>query len=231
MKHPLNISIRETEDGSSTLIREDLDETYHSSKGAYTESMHVFIHAGLQYYEEKVNPTERPRVLEVGFGTGLNALLSWEYSKRNKLGVWYESLEPYPISPALTKELNYPDQLPDPIEARGFFDEIHTSPWGEELHLSPTFTLLKQTAKLEEFKGQDNLYDIIFFDAFAPQKQGELWEVEPLAKCFELLKPQGVLTTYCAQGQFKRNLKQVGFQVERLAGPPNGKREITRATK
>ncbi len=206
-----------------------MDETYHSSKGALTESKHVFIREGMQYYLEHANPTQELKVLEIGFGTGLNALLAWEFSQKLQQSIVFETLEPFPLAPSVTRHLSYPQLLEESEGVAEIFEHLHSCAWNEKARIAPHFTLLKQQVRLEDYEASHGIFDVIFFDAFAPQKQGEMWEVNMLEKCFHFLKPQGVLTTYCAQGQFKRNLRSIGFEVFRVDGPPNGKREMTRA--
>ena len=208
-----------TEDGSSSLFHEALNETYHSTKGAYSESMYVFIQNGLAYL--KITPLS---VLEVGFGTGLNAFLTLKYAQDEGVTVNYQTLEPYPISKEIYGSLSY-----KMTEAENkIFKELHTDSW-EEKHDYEFFSFTKNKIRLEDFNTVNN-FDIIYYDAFAPSKQPDVWDIDNLKKCYSLLKTEGILVTYCSQGQFKRNLAEVGFQVEVLPGAL-GKKEMVRAHK
>jgi tRNA U34 5-methylaminomethyl-2-thiouridine-forming methyltransferase MnmC len=215
-----------TQDGSHTLFHPQLHETYHSTKGALTESEHVFIREGLRYYGER-HAAGPLSVLEVGFGTGLNALLTWREARESGRAVRYVTLEPFPLPEPIWRGLNYWASLG--MEAEGH--RLHEAPWGQEAALSENFCLEKLACRLEDYGAGSARFEVVYFDAFAPQKQPELWTPELLGKCFEALVPGGVLTTYCAQGQFKRDLRAAGFSVARVEGPPGGKREMTRAVK
>lgn len=208
-----------TADGSHTLRNIHLDETYHSVHGAIQESMHVFIKSGLHYYHQTRKPQEIS-VLEIGFGTGLNALLAMQYSRVNNIRIHYTTLEPFPLPREVWSTLNYSDD-------QGDFTRIHTAQWGEPLGLCPEFTLEKQAVSLQESR-LANSADVIFFDAFAPSVQPELWGIECLKKVTDLLVPPGLLVTYSAKGQLKRDLKALGLRVETLPGPP-GKLQMVRA--
>ena len=213
------IKIITTEDGSHSLFDEQLNETYHSTRGAVGESMHVFVEHGLKYFSQP----KTLKVFEVGFGTGLNALLTAQYAKKHAIAIDYVTLEPFPVSQEVVAQLNYGD------EDQQLFRTIHDAPWGLKSGVMPYFTITKHQEKLASFQ-TDQQFDIVFFDAFAPSKQAELWTMEPLQTCFDLLKQGGILTTYCAQGQFKRNLRAIGFEVQALAGAM-GKKEMVRAIK
>ena len=212
-----------TADNSKTLLIPELNETYHSTKGALTESKHVFIQEGLL----RVEPSTI-NIFEMGFGTGLNAILTFEQSEKEGLTVQYDSLEAYPLDWETVKEVGYQDFLS--ADNQEIFREMHDCPWERNMPLGQKFIIHKIHQKLSDYKGKNSNYDLIYYDAFGPKVQPDLWNEQSLKKMFELLKPSGILITYCAQGQFKRNLKSVGFEVESLAGPP-GKREITRAIK
>lgn len=213
-----------TEDGSHSLFNEELNETYHSTRGAIGESIHVFIKEGLEYFLDK-SEKKVIRILEVGFGTGLNAFLTEQFAKRNKVEINFTTLEPFPIDEEIYKKLNY--SRPN-IDSEIFL-AIHQSPWEEEMRISSQFQLHKTKSQLEYFH-TNQLFNIIYFDAFAPSKQPEMWSLENLKKCYDLLSSGGILTTYCAQGQFKRNLETAGFKVETLQGAM-GKKEMVRAKK
>ncbi len=218
------IKIITTEDGSHSLFDEELNETYHSTKGALGESQHVFIKEGLEHFL-KENEVSGLSILEVGLGTGLNAFLTAKFAAEKGIKISFNSLEPIPISSEIYAALNYHKTNAE----RNLFMKIHESDWEIENIISDHFTLQKTTSKLEDFNTSKQ-FNIIYFDAFAPSKQVEVWFIENLKKCYDLLKREGILTTYCAQGQFKRNLKEVGFEVETLKGAM-GKKEMVRARK
>lgn len=211
-----------SEDGSSTIYLPSLNETYHSTHGAITESSHVFIRNGLSF----INPTNRNiNILEVGMGTGLNVLLTFIESQKLNCEVHFHTLEPYPILPGLAMTLNYPLILKE----EEIFKIIHNSSFDEEIPFSSQFSFRKFNQTLEEFI-PSHKYELVFFDAFAPSKQPEIWSEDNFRKIFSSVCDGGVLVSYCASGHFKRCLKAVGFSVETLPGPP-GKKEMTRATK
>lgn len=216
--------IQKTGDGSNTIFLPELNETYHSHHGAYREAMHVFIQEGIEHQKKS-----SLSIFELGFGTGLNALLTWHHAIENNLTIRYHSVEAYPISTQMVQEINYPAYLPFP-KALDYYRDLHDAEWNSPFELSPSFEFEKTHDKMEDMTLSTEAYDIIFFDAFAPNKQAELWSTIILQKMYDALKPSGVLVTYCSQGQFKRNLKAVGFDVENPAGPP-GKREMTRGIK
>ena len=217
------IKLITTEDGSHSLFHEELNETYHSTKGARGESEHVFIKEGLEFLVS--TGLKKVNILEVGLGTGLNAFLTALFAKKNEISVSYTTLEPYPIVENLYNQLNYYDTEAE----KELLLDIHHADWEKETQLSSYFTLFKQEVQLEYFTTQ-NIFQLIYFDAFAPSKQPEVWSLENLKKCYELLEPGGVLTTYCAQGQFKRNLVESGYKVETLRGAM-GKKEMVRGVK
>lgn len=214
-----------TQDGSSSVFSEKYGVTYHSRFGAVTESAHVFIAAGLRY---KAAVQRGISVLETGFGTGLNAFMTWLEAEKRNLKINYVGLETCPISEQEAASLDYPVALGCPERAPDFL-ALHRCDWSMPQLLSEHFIFEKRQKPIEEFV-QPDAFDLIYFDAFAPQAQPELWTEEVFAHMFASLKTEGVLVTYCAQGHFKRTLKKVGFTVERLQGPP-GKREMTRALK
>lgn len=215
------IKIITTEDGSHSLFDAALNETYHSTRGARGESMHVFIKEGLAYWCA-TNSAKEVRILEVGLGTGLNAFLSAKWAGEHHQKIHFTSLEPFPIQKDLYENLNFYQS----DEEKELLLDIHQSEWEKAVVLSPNFVLHKTIFKLEDFISPE-LYSIIYFDAFAPGKQPEVWSLVNLKKCYSLLNQGGILTTYCAQGQFKRNLAKAGFQVETLKGAM-GKKEMVR---
>jgi len=215
----------ETQDGSHSLLSGVYGVSYHSKYGAIEESSHVFIQAGLHWQALRL---KRLRILEIGFGAGLNAYLTLLEAHRLQLQVFYEAIEAYPISIEQAVALNYPRIL-EPDVSKSIFLRLHEVPAGEEVLLTPHFHLLKQQIFFSDIR-YSGAFDLVYFDAFAPDVQPELWEQPMLLKVYDALKPGGVMVTYCAKGYVKRNLKAVGFQVEALPGPP-GKREMTRCVK
>lgn len=220
----MSIKIITTEDGSHSLFDEELNETYHSTRGARGESMHVFIREGLEYWRSQ-NEANEISILEIGLGTGLNAFLTAQFAKNHNQKIHFTSLEPFPIKKEIYENLNYHETENE----KTLLMKIHEADWKKEVAISQNFTLYKTTLKLENFS-TPTLFNLIYFDAFAPSKQPEVWSLENLKKCFSLLSKGGILTTYCAQGQFKRNLAEAGFDVETLQGAM-GKKEMVRAVK
>jgi len=212
-------------DGSHTLLNTEMNETYHSTKGALQESIHVFIKSGLELFSKK----EQVSILEIGFGTGLNALLTLEYAMNHQEKIAYTTLEPFPVDFSLVEQMNYPE-LMQSSELKNAFEAMHLLAFGQREKYNVYFTFIKEKQKLEEYPITPDVFDLIYYDAFAPSKQPEVWDVENMRKCYTGLKQGGILVSYCASGQFKRNLKEVGFTVETLEGPP-GKKEMTRASK
>jgi len=213
-----------TADGSHSLHLPAVKEHYHSTHGALQESRHVFIASG--YVVAAALPRPALRVLEVGFGTGLNALLTWECSRAGPLPVAYTGMEPYPLDAQLVKRLNYPERL-SVATARDIFDAMHRCRWGSQQPLDEHFSLQKLHCSFSEFEPQDQ-FDLVYHDAFSPPVQPELWTREVFAKLAGCMTPGAVLVTYCAKGEVRRHLRSVGLTVERLPGAP-GKREMTRA--
>lgn len=218
------LEIQATHDGSHTLYRADLDETYHSHKGALGESEYVFIEQGLECLFSQSRP-QNITVFEVGLGTGLNALLSARFATKKSVKIHFHSVEPYPVPKSIYEQLNYAGDDRD----QAIFQSIHKSPWNQNIEITRQFQLNKYLQRLEDFEAAINA-DVVFMDAFAPSKQAEVWALPNLEKCYTLLNPRGILVTYCAQGQFKRNLKACGFEVEVLPGAL-GKKEMVRAVK
>ncbi len=221
----LTDQIIETQDGSHSILSHKYGVSYHSKYGAITESRHVFIEAGLFPHLIKGRKTS---VLEIGFGTGLNAFLTFLEADQRQIPVYYEGIEAYPLSSDQYQQLNYAELL-KAEEEKDQFMRLHQSDWGAEISLSPFFSFQKVKMRIEEVD-RSNQFDVIYFDAFAPSAQPELWEEEVLEKMFKALSEGGILVTYCAKGIVKRRLKNIGFIVESLPGPP-GKREMTRGIK
>ena len=212
-----------TQDGSMTIYIPEMDENYHSGHGAFQEAMHVFIENGV-----KTISKNEIKVFEMGFGTGLNALLTLQHSLHTGFRIDYSGIEAYPVENELLKGIDY-DKLVDE-EASKLFPLLHSSPWGVPVSLTKEFTFRKLHQRIENYVPEQNTYDLTYYDAFGPRAQGDMWELPILEKMRDILKPGGILVTYCAKGQFKRDLKSLGFEVESLPGPP-GKREMTRAIK
>ncbi|MFT6716272.1 MAG: tRNA U34 5-methylaminomethyl-2-thiouridine-forming methyltransferase MnmC [Saprospiraceae bacterium] len=210
-----------TDDGSSSLYVPELDETYHSTFGAVNEALHVFIKKGLAE-RKHLNPL---RILEVGFGTGLNALLTLQKSMDHGINVHYTGLEKHPITTEELAEINHGKQL----NLQSEFKQLHDCPWEVENEINANFSLKKLQFDLieDELMGQ---FDLVYFDAFAPNKQSEMWSKEVFEKIFKQMNNKALLVTYCCQGQVKRTLKSVGFTIAKTDGPP-GKREMLTATK
>lgn len=219
------IEIRITADGSTTLYREDINETYHSSHGALQEARHVFIQHGLGEFTSAGSV----KILEIGFGTGLNALLTALFALDHKITIAYHGLEAIPLNETIWRAVNYAASIED-TRVPELFEQMHQANWNELIELNEYFSLKKIHDTLQNFEAPQDNYDLIYFDAFGPRAQEEMWQRDLLEKLFQSLKSGGVLTTYCAKGSFKRDLKSIGFQVEALPGPP-GKREMTRARK
>lgn len=218
-------TIINTQDGSHSIFSEEFGVSYHSKYGAITESRHVFIDAGLY---PKIIAQEKTSVLEIGFGTGLNAFITFLEATLRKVAVSYVGIEAYPISEPQLNQLNYPTLL-HAVDQKDIFLQMHLSSWDQPQKFSEYFTFKKQRMLFEEIAFK-NIFDVIYFDAFAPNAQPHLWEIPLLQKMYEALKPEGIFVTYCAKGAVKRNLKALGFKVEALPGPP-GKREMTRGIK
>lgn len=211
-----------TEDGSHTLFVPEIDECYHSSHGAVQESMHIFIKTGLkQCAKQEIN------ILEIGFGTGLNAFLTMLEAEKTQKMIHYTTLELFPVETEKACRLNYPE-LVSP-ENKSAFEQLHTSSWNERIQITQHFELLKIETDFTSYNFQDT-FDVIFFDAFSPEKQPEMWTEKQFIKLYQSSNNDAVLTTYCAKGAVRRAMQQAGFRVERLPGPP-GKREMLRASK
>lgn len=217
------ITLEPTADGSNTLFVPELDEHYHSVKGALTESQHIFIQMGLNHSQ-----AESPHVLEIGFGTGLNAFLTLLEAEKQQRKVCFTSIERYPLKEDIVRKLGYPEIIA-PEKSEKFY-ALHTAPWNQSVEISPCFTLHKIEGDFTHFDFQSH-YDVVYFDAFAPEKQPEMWSQPLFDRLYRQMNPGGILTTYCAKGVVRRMLQAAGFTVERLPGPPSGKREILRASK
>jgi tRNA U34 5-methylaminomethyl-2-thiouridine-forming methyltransferase MnmC len=213
-----------TGDGSHTLYLSTIDEHYHSTFGAIQESQHVYIEAGLGHCKQT-----NLEILEIGFGTGLNCYLTLLAAFKNGQTVNYNTIEKFPLKQDVWKKLNFSKGCSE-IE-KDYFSRLHLSSWSALVEIHSKFFLHKIEDDLLTISlGELPLIDLVYFDAFSPEKQPELWEPSIFEKIFSQMKDGGILVTYCAKGVIRRLLQQVGFQVERIPGPP-GKREMLRATK
>ena len=216
--------IEETKDGSATLYVPGLDEHYHSTFGALTESQHIFIEKGIAQC-----PAAEPRVLEVGMGTGLNAVLTAIWARDNARTVHYWGYELYPLPAETVRQLKYPSIISD-HDAADYLEQIHGSPWGGQQTVGPQMQLYKRHENILEARF-DSAFDVVYFDAFAPNKQEDIWAQELFCRIAEAMAPGAVLTTYCCKGDVKRMLRAAGLTVKKVPGPPGGKREILNAFK
>lgn len=221
----VNYRINLTDDGSHSLIREDTGEGYHSRNGAVTESLHVFIGAGF----DAVKDRDQIHILEVGFGTGLNAFLTIVRTFSLTKEIHYDAIEPFPLEEEIYKQLNYP-HFAGNLVPKGLFIWLHESEWEKPVRISRYFRLRKFKCRFDDFNPEGEKYDLIYFDAFSPEIQPELWTPAVFSRIFAVMKPGGILVTYCAKGYVRRSLISLGFLVERLQGP-KGKREMLRAAK
>lgn len=212
-----------SEDGSHTLYNSELDETYHSIHGAVQESKHVFIQAGLAFFHEEF-PDLTPNILEIGLGTGLNALLTAQWAIENKIKINYTGIEKFPLPIEITSEINY-CKGKELIDYQELFTNIHSCNWETSTDLSEYFKFKKHHSAIEDITS--GKYNLIYFDAFAPSKQEELWTIEIFKSIAQLSEPDAIFVTYCAKGQVRRDLESVGYKMERLKGPP-GKAQMLR---
>lgn len=212
-----------TADGSKTIQIKDWNEQYHSKHGAIQEAYHVFIKHGLTLFEN-----QKLAILEIGFGTGLNALITLMEAPKLQLDVVYKGVEAYPVAADERKQLNYIEAL-KAKKFEGQFDKMHDADWQTTLEVNNTFSLIKQRSDFREINDV-NYFDLIYFDAFGARVQPELWTEEVFGIMYRALRGKGVLVTYAAKGSVRRAMQSVGFVVERLPGPP-GKREMLRALK
>jgi len=215
-----------TADGSKTIQIEDWNEQYHSIHGAYQVSMHVFINHGLKHVIDNENYSERLSILEIGFGTGLNAMLTMLEASKNQVSVNYVGVEAYPVLLIELKQLQYDALLKD--DSITFF-KMHEEDWGNTSTITSNFTLTKRQQFFQDITDAD-AYNLIYFDAFGARVQPDLWTESIFKIMYKALKAKGVLVTYSAKGSVRRAMQAVGFEVERLPGPP-GKREMLRAFK
>lgn len=221
------IKVITTEDGSPSIYVEELDETYHSKKGAVTEAEHIYINAGLKHLIQ--NGITDINIFEMGFGTGLNTILTYkEWQKHPNLKINYTTIEKYPLAKQITDTLVYNGITTGNLAT--VFSKLHTTKWDTNIPLANGFTFYKAHADVHTYNIGTHKYNCVYYDAFAPTKQSDVWQYDVLSKICNAMQQGGVLVTYSASGQLKRNLKQLGFLVEILPGPP-GKKQITRAFK
>lgn len=223
----MSIQLITTADGSHSIYVPELNEHYHSVHGAIQESKHVFINAGLK--APGLLTVTPLRILEIGMGTGLNVFLTFLENIEHKKQIVYTAIEAFPVNEKLIHELNYVKEL-NAKEHQDIFNKIHRSSWEQQITLSPHFTFRKIKNTIQETTLTEKQFDLIYFDAFSPEIQPEMWRENVFEKLFQSLNSNGILVTYCAKGVVKRILKKVGFTIENLPGPP-GKREMTRGVK
>lgn len=216
-----------TADGSHTILEPGLGVTYHSIYGAIQESRHVYIEAGIHYVIKQMDMGS-VNILEVGFGTGLNALLTLLEAKEKNLNIFYHTIEPFPLNARESSGLNYCVLLNRP-DSETAFEQMHRSSWNIPAPLSAAFSLYKDLTSVQEFQSPP-LFNLAYYDAFAPNVQPELWTTEIFMKMFNCMKPGGTVVTYCSKGAVRRALTEAGFSVERIPGPSR-KREMIRAVK
>ncbi|NJW53704.1 tRNA (5-methylaminomethyl-2-thiouridine)(34)-methyltransferase MnmD [Salinimicrobium oceani] len=219
--------ITRTGDGSYTIFLPEWNEHYHSKHGAVQEALHVFLKTGLEHYLVKNKPG-KIAILEIGFGTGLNALLTLLEAENEKLRVDYTGVEAYPVEARELELLDYSAAVGGG-KASILFEKLHSCAWEKREEISPFFRLQKEKKFFKEIS-EESAFDLIYFDAFGPRVQPELWSEEVFVNMYKCLRNNGVLVTYSAKGSVRRAMQAAGFAVERLPGPP-GKREMLRATK
>ena len=216
--------IIKTSDGSTSLYLPDWDENYHSKHGAIQEAYHVFIRHGLDEFKNG----EDVRIVEVGFGTGLNCFITFLEAQKRKMKINYVGLEGFPVEQDMIEQLNHFEQL-KADEFKAQYELIQRADWNQNTDIDTFFNLIKREQMFEDFE-DTNSYDLVYFDAFGARVQPELWTETMFKKMYLAMKSEGILVTYSAKGSVRRAMQSVGFQVERLPGPP-GKREMLRAVK
>jgi tRNA U34 5-methylaminomethyl-2-thiouridine-forming methyltransferase MnmC len=219
------LQIVPTADGSNTIYNPQVGENYHSRNGALQESLHVFVNAGLNYFLDTTS-LKQVSILEVGFGTGLNFLLSADFCTTNEVKLNYTGIEAYPLTPQMIAQTGYEQYVPLAIWEN--FTEQYPDTLKDNVALSPFCTLKIEGSKLLNFNS-DTKYDVIYFDAFAAAHQPEMWGEEAIGHTIKFLKPGGVFVTYAITGNLKRMLKSLGLTIQKIPGAA-GKREMLRAT-
>lgn len=220
----MQYQIKKTADGSSTIYLPGMDEQYHSLNGAITESEYVFVKMGFLHH-----PASEPVIFEVGFGTGLNCLLTAVWAQKQKRRTIYYTVEKYPVEKELIEQLGYGALISE--EADEMFKKIHACKWEEKVQISECFQLVKMKADITKDKPNvEQPANVVYFDAFGPGKQPEMWVPEIFERLNQITARQGIFVTYSAKGQVRRDLSAAGFSMERLPGPP-GKKEMLRGIK
>ncbi len=216
----MSVELYHTADKSNTLFSTEFGQHYHSINGAFTESIHIFVELGLKNIE-----LDKISILEIGYGTGLNAILTYKANLELNKEIYYQGIDVYPLEKSVFESLGYNQFMGGSNQSLLQFNED----WNCECEINPNFVLHKQIVDLQSFNS-DRKFNLIYFDAFSPEAQPELWTVDVFKKLSTLLLTGGILVTYCSKGIVKQNLRDSGFDVKRFAGPP-GKRHVLRATK
>ncbi len=211
-----------------TIHLPEWGESYHSKHGAIAEALHVFIATGFSHKLDHIGGNDL-NILEIGFGTGLNAFLTLLEAQKKNIRIFYKGVEAYPVGREELDNLNFGEGFSEEERVKDVFMKLHELPWNESCNVTSDFTLFKQQAYFKDIEDQE-VFDLIYFDAFGPRVQPELWTEDIFLKMHRALKPDGCLVTYSAKGAVRRAMQSVGFEVERLPGPP-GKREMLRARK
>lgn len=220
-----HLKLKLTEDGSYTLFNESINEHFHSIHGAVQESNHVFIETGLKFITSKKSEIN---ILEIGFGTGLNALLTLINQQKLGLHIEYTAIEPYPLPDTITQQLNYCTFLGF-TNLQPMFEAMHSIKSGELINPERGFAFMKILTTFQEYNAENRKFDLVYFDAFSPEIAPDLWTTEIFKKLKSIMNSGGILVTYCSKGVIRRTMQSNHFTTERLAGPP-GKREMLRAT-
>jgi len=207
-----------TADGSRTIHIEEWNENYHSHHGALQEAKHVFI----DKVRERIGERTEISILEIGFGTGLNAFLTLQLAEELNVKIMYVGLEAFPVSVEELEALNYAAIWE---VGRPKYEMLHEVSWEKEMAITENFHLTKNQIPFEDWQSESDTFDFIFFDAFGPRVQPHLWTIPIFEKMFSATKKDGFFLTYCAKGQVRRDLESVGFEMKCLPGPP-GKREM-----
>ena len=215
-----------SDDGSHTIELVGMNEQYHSTHGAIQESCHVYIKHGL---ESVAAHTRVISILEIGMGTGLNVLLSWLFAQKHELKIFYHAIEAFPVGEDIWSQLNYTQKLQQPY-SKEIFNKIHSSPWDKKIKLDDNFFFTKMEEHIQESILLKNTFDVVYFDAFNPDLEPNLWTEEVFREIYNSMSKNSILTTYSTKGMVKRALKSCGFKIEKKSGPI-GKREILNALK
>ncbi len=216
-----------SKDGSHTIELIGKNEQYHSTHGAIQESEHIYIKHGLTTISQN---KQRINILEVGMGTGLNVLLTFQYALLHHLQIHYTAIEAYPLEEEIWRELNYAKLLDDRSTLADVYNHIHQCKWKKETFISKHFILNKIDLPIQEVQLKPDNFDLVYFDAFNPDLEPQLWSVDVFTRLFSSMKRNSLLSTYSTKGVVKRALKSCGFNIEKKPGPP-GKREILNAIK